>query len=73
MNKRNPEVFDVYHLRISTGELRMVAENPGNISGWITDHAGKLRLATTTDGVNTSLLYRETEEDSFRVVLTTRR
>jgi len=71
MNKRNPEVFDVYHLSLSTGELRMVAENPGNISAWVTDHDGKLRLAMTTDGVNASMLYRETEEDSFRTVLTT--
>lgn len=71
MNKRNPEVFDVYHLQISTGKLDMVAENPGNISGWVTDHNGKIRAATTTDGVNTSLLYRETEADSFKTVLTT--
>ncbi len=71
LNKRNPEVFDVYHLQISTGKLDMVAENPGNISGWVTDHNGKIRVATTSDGVNTSLLYRETEADSFQTVLTT--
>lgn len=71
MNKRNPEVFDVYHLQISSGKLDMVAENPGNISSWLTDHNGKIRAATTTDGVNTSLMYRETEQDSFQKVLTT--
>lgn len=71
LNKRNPEVFDVYHLQISTGQLKMAAENPGNISGWITDHDGKIRAAVTTDGVNTSLLYRETEEDTFSTVITT--
>lgn len=49
----------------------MLAENPGNIQRWMTDHDGKLRLASTTDGVNTSLLFRETENDTFRVVLTT--
>ncbi len=49
----------------------MVAENPGNITGWITDHDGKIRAAVTTDGVNTSLLYRETEKDKFKTVITT--
>jgi dipeptidyl aminopeptidase/acylaminoacyl peptidase len=70
-NKRIPEIFDVYLLNTLSGELKMVAENPGNISGWITDHEGKIRAATTTDGVNTSLLYRATENDPFKTVITT--
>ena len=36
----------------------------------ITDHDGKLRLAVTTDGVNNSILYRETEADDWRTVAT---
>lgn len=71
LNKRDPQVFDAYRLNIETGEMKMIAENPGNISGWMTDHDGKLRVATATDGVNTSILYRETENDKFKVVLTT--
>lgn len=70
-NKRNPQVFDVYLLNTATGEIKMVAENPGNITGWITDHDGKIRAAVTSDGVNTSLLYRETEKDRFKTVITT--
>jgi len=70
-NQRNPQIFDVYLLNTSTGVMKMVAENPGNIAGWITDHDGKIRAATTTDGVNTSLLYRETENDKFKTVITT--
>ncbi len=70
-NKRNPQVFDVYLLNTSTGDLEMVAENPGNITGWITDHDGKIRAAVTSDGVNTSLLYRDTEKDKFKTVITT--
>ena len=65
MNKRNKEIFDVYKLNIETGELKMAAENPGNVSSWETDHEGKVRIAKTTDGVNSSLLYRETEEEPF--------
>lgn len=71
MNKRNREVFDAYRLNTVTGELTMVAQNPGNISGWVTDHNGKIRIATTTDGVNTSILYRESEKDTFRTIMTT--
>ncbi|MBR0150361.1 MAG: S9 family peptidase [Synergistaceae bacterium] len=71
MNHRNPEIFDVYRCNIETGELELVGDNPGNITGWMTDHDGKLRVAFTTDGVNTSFLYRTTENDSFRTLITT--
>ena len=71
LNKRNKEIFDPYRLNIVTGELEMAAENPGNIQGWVTDHEGKIRVATTTDGLNTSLLYRSTEKDEWNQLLTT--
>ncbi len=71
LNKRNPQLFDVYRLQVETGELQLVAENPGNISNWIADHDGKIRAAVTTDGVNTSLLFRETQEEAFKTILTT--
>jgi dipeptidyl aminopeptidase/acylaminoacyl peptidase len=72
LNKRNPQVFDPYRLNINTGELTMLAENPGNIQGWLTDHDGKLRVAMAiVDGVNTSLLYRDTEQEEFTTILTT--
>lgn len=72
MNKRNEMVFDPYRININTGELEMLAENPGNIQGWITDHDGKLRAAyAIVDGVNTQILYRDTEEEEFAPILTT--
>ena len=71
LNKRDPKVFDAYRLNIVTGNLKMIAENPGNITSWMTDHDGKLRLATTSDGVNQSLLYRKTESEAFKTILTT--
>lgn len=72
MNKRNPQVFDPYRLNIRTGKMEMLAENPGNIQGWIFDHDGKLRAATAiVDGINSQILYRETEKDDFKPVLTT--
>ncbi|MCZ4695541.1 S9 family peptidase [Ancylomarina euxinus] len=72
MNKRDPRVFDPYRLNIVTGELTMLYKNPGNISGWMTDHEGKLRVATAvTDMINTTVLYRETEKDEFKPIITT--
>src|SRR5437588_7170988 len=37
MNKENPQVHDVYHLDLPSGELTLVAKNPGNIAGWVVD------------------------------------
>jgi len=71
LNQRNPEVFDAYRLNLASGELQMIAENPGNIVGWLTDHQGNLRVAITSDGVNTTILHRETEEQEFKPLLTT--
>ena len=51
--------------------MDLIAENPGNISGWMTDHEGRLRVAVTTDGVNSSLLYRDQEGQPFRSLITT--
>jgi dipeptidyl aminopeptidase/acylaminoacyl peptidase len=72
MNNRDPRIFDVYRVNLDTGEAVLVAENPGNISGWMTDNNGKLRLAISSDGNISSLLYRETEEADFEPLLTTK-
>jgi dipeptidyl aminopeptidase/acylaminoacyl peptidase len=71
LNKRNKEVFDAYRLNVETGELKLVAENPGNIASWRTDHDGNIRVAISTDGVNTSLLYRKTTQEPWKPILTT--
>lgn len=71
LNRRNKEIFDAYRININTGQLTLEAENPGNITEWITDHRGKIRLALTTDGVNQSMLFRENETDLFHTVYST--
>ena len=71
LNKNNPQVHDVYRLNVNNGDLELVAKNPGNISGWMTDNDGKLRIALTSDGVNSSILYRDNEKDDFQEILTT--
>ena len=71
LNKRNPEVFDAYRVDLNSKELTLVAENPGNVTDWSTDHAGCIRLATATDGVTTTILYRPDESAPFNTVITT--
>ena len=71
MNKRDRKVFDVFRLDLKTGKLDLVAENPGNIDTWLTDHKGTLRVVVTSDGVNHTYLYREGGTGPFKPVLTT--
>ncbi len=70
MNKRDASVFDVYRMNVISGKLDLITENPGNITEWLTDHDGKLRVALTTDGVNSSLLYRKIESEEFKLITT---
>jgi len=71
MNKENPEIHDVYHLDLSTGELVMVAKNPGNVTEWIADSEFKIRgsMASTEDG-NFELLTRKDENSDWKKLLT---
>ena len=71
LNKRNPQIFDPYRININTGEMTLIMENPGNITGWDTDNAGQLRIAMTTDGINTAVLYRKSEKEPFRELIST--
>ncbi len=70
-NHRKPEVFDVYRVNVHTGAAERVAENPGNIIGWQTDHAGKLRAAVASDGLMSVVLYRDEESQDFRPIIET--
>lgn len=69
MNKENPEVFDVYKLNLKTKELTLEAKNPGNVTNWVTDHKGNVRIAVITDGVNEKMLYRDDNKSEFKPLL----
>jgi dipeptidyl aminopeptidase/acylaminoacyl peptidase len=62
LNKRDPRVHDVYRLNLATGDLALVAENPGNVAGWLADEnlAVRAALAATPEG-SFDLLLRESE------------
>ena len=69
-NRRDSAVVDVYRLNVRNGVFEMAAKNPGNVTAWITDANGKLRLATSSDGLNETLMYREDERSAFKPVVT---
>ncbi|MGD2093692.1 MAG: S9 family peptidase [Phycisphaerales bacterium] len=71
MNKDNPKVHDVYHLDLTTGELKKVAVNPGNIISWLADANLKVRcaMAATPEG-GFELMVRQSEQSSWNKLLT---
>jgi len=52
INKRDPQVFDVYRIDLKTGKVEMDAENPGDVAIWTADNAQQIRAAQvqTKDG-----------------------
>jgi dipeptidyl aminopeptidase/acylaminoacyl peptidase len=70
LNKENPQVHDVYRLSVSSGELELVAKNPGNVARWVPDRDFKVRaaLAATAEG-GFDFLLRDTEEAEWRTLV----
>jgi len=69
LNERDPSVFDVYRLRTDACKKELVATNPGNIIKWFADINGELRMAIASDSLKETMLYRPSEKDPFRPVL----
>ena len=67
MNKEDPQVHDVYHLDLTSGELELVAKNPGNVIGWVTDADFRVRgaQAATPDG-GFELLVRDNDKADWQ-------
>ncbi|MFM7152319.1 MAG: TolB family protein, partial [Gemmataceae bacterium] len=70
LNRRNKRVFDVYRVTLSTGEMKLDTENPGNVVGWVTDNDFRVRIAQvpTMDGGN-ELLVRNDEKSEWKKLL----
>ena len=66
LNRENPELHDVYRLTLSTGDLELVARNPGNAVRWVVDAHLRVRgaMAATPDGGFDLLLREGTGEDA---------
>jgi len=66
LNSDNPQLHDVFHLNLSSGELRKVADNPGFV-GWLVDAQLKVRgaAAPQPDG-GVAIMVRDNEDDEWR-------
>jgi dipeptidyl aminopeptidase/acylaminoacyl peptidase len=69
INKDNPQLHDVYHLDLSSGELQKVVENPGYL-GWVVDDDLVVRgaLTPTPDG-GMVIVVRDDDSSDWRPLL----
>ncbi|WP_422743291.1 alpha/beta fold hydrolase [Mycobacterium sp. WMMD1722] len=49
VNNRQPTLFDIHELDVATGELTLLAENPGHVMGWLTSDRGDIFATSMTD------------------------
>ena len=57
LNDRDKAWYDLYKLKLSTGEKMLMRKNTERISGWVFDEQGQLRLAShTTDTGDNQIL-----------------
>jgi dipeptidyl aminopeptidase/acylaminoacyl peptidase len=69
LNRRNPSAFDTYWLDIESGDLELVAENPGRLLGALTDSDHKVRVALGQGPMGeTEIHFRETEDADWQLV-----
>jgi len=70
-NARNPALHDVYRVNVATGETDMVAENPGDVAGWVADSRLVVRgaVAQTAEG-GWDIRVRDGEDAPWRSVHT---
>jgi dipeptidyl aminopeptidase/acylaminoacyl peptidase len=71
LNRRKPQVFDVYRVNLKTGEVKLDTENPGNVVGWSTDTNFRVRIAQspTSDG-GMELRHRKDDKAEWKKLLT---
>lgn len=69
LNRRNPSLFDAYWLNIESGELTLVAENPGNFGGMLADTENRVRAAIGQGPAGETIIYfRDTEDADWQEV-----
>lgn len=59
---------DVVKVSTLTGEWRKIVKNPGNVTHWVVDRSGVVRLGITRDGLRFGVIYRENEQAKWRTL-----
>ena len=68
LNDRDKAWHDLYELRLSTGELKLLFENTNRYTGYYFDWDEKLRAASRTDEDGNNQLYAIDADGSFREI-----
>ena len=68
LNKRDLALFDAYELDIASGELTMLAENPGTGASWFSSRNGDLFALTVTSDGDVELSSWDATTDTLRSI-----
>jgi dipeptidyl aminopeptidase/acylaminoacyl peptidase len=70
MNKRDPEVFDVYRIKLDSGDAELDTKNPGDVVGWEHDPEFRVRgaEAATPDG-GMEVRWRQDEKSDWQTAV----
>ena len=69
LNLRERSAFDPHRLNLANGALERIAENPGDVLGWVADRAGQVRAAhRQTPAGDYRIDAREHEGAEFRTI-----
>lgn len=79
-NGRDVKAPDLYKLPLKSKwskkrgknpKMKLIAENPGDVQGWLLDHDGNVRGAISLKGVESKFHYKNKGEKNFRVLRAT--
>jgi len=70
-NKKNNRVYDVYLLNINNGNEKLVLQNNGKITWFLSNEKNVINVVSSTDGVNTGYYYRADENLPFKMFIAT--
>lgn len=72
LNLRDRTVFDMHRIRIESGTVTLDTQNPGDVSGWLTDADFRIRgaMAMNPADATTILRVRASESAPWRDLLT---
>jgi dipeptidyl aminopeptidase/acylaminoacyl peptidase len=70
MNKENPEVHDMYHFNLKSGELTLIVKNPGGVIDWIIDPNFKVSgaIVAKSDG-GFDLIVRDSLDANWKTLI----
>ena len=70
INARDESLFDLYRLDLTTGSLKLEAENPGDVARFYADHRLRVRAAYVTKPDNSAeIRVRDGLEDPWRCLV----